>query len=203
MHGSIPTIENGTVVEVSNWKLPQRPRSYLTEAEVERLMWAVRKHGRHGHRDATMILLAFRHGLRVGELVQLQWSQVHLESATLAVRRLKHGKPSSHPLSGAELRALRRLKREQPPGGRFVFVSERGAPMTTRGFAQMLARTAERIAFPIAVHPHMLRHACGYKLANDQQDTRAIQDYLGHRNIQHTVRYTELASGRFAEFWKD
>jgi type 1 fimbriae regulatory protein FimB/type 1 fimbriae regulatory protein FimE len=109
------------------------------------------------HRDAAMILVAYRHGLRVGELVSLQWSQVHFERATLHVQRLKHGKPSSHPLSGAELRALRRLKREQPAGTRFVFVSERGAPMTTRGFAQMLSRAAERIAFPIAVHPHMLR----------------------------------------------
>jgi type 1 fimbriae regulatory protein FimE len=201
MSGLARTIENGTVVPFLCKQ--RRMRSYLLEAEVERLMWAVRKHGRHGHRDATMILLAFRHGLRVGELVRLQWSQVHLESATLHVQRLKHGKPSAHPLSGAELRALRRLRREQPAGARFVFVSERDAPMTTRGFAQMLSRAAERIAFPIAVHPHMLRHACGYKLANDRQDTRAIQDYLGHRNIQHTVRYTEFASGRFAEFWKD
>lgn len=198
-----PAIENGTVVDVNRGLLPHQPRSYLTEAEVEWLMQAVRKHSRYGHRGSAMILVAYRHGLRVGELVQLQWSQVHFESATLAVQRLKHGKPSAHPCSGVELRALRRLRREQPAGTRFVFVSERDAPMTTRGFAQMLSRAAERIAFPIAVHPHMLRHACGYKLANDRQDTRAIQDYLGHRNIQHTVKYTELASGRFVNFWRD
>ena len=201
MFGSVRAIENGTVVPFPHEQ--RRTRSYLLEAEVERLIWAVRKHGRHGHRDAIMILVAFRHGLRVGELVTLQWSQVHLDSATLLVHRLKHGKPSSHPLSGGELRALRRLRREQPAGTRFVFVSERGAPMTTRGFAQMLTRAAERIAFPVAVHPHMLRHACGYKLANDGRDTRAVQDYLGHCNIQHTGRYTELASGRFTDFWQD
>jgi type 1 fimbriae regulatory protein FimB/type 1 fimbriae regulatory protein FimE len=158
--GIARTIKNGTIVPFPREQ--RRARSYLLEAEVERLMWAVRKHGRHGHRDATMILVAYRHGLGAGELVQLQWSQVHLESATLAVQRFTHGKPSSHPLSGPELRALRRLRREQPAGSRFVFVSECGAPMTTRGFAQMLSRAAERIAFPIAVHPHMLRHACGF-----------------------------------------
>ncbi len=140
MSGIARTIKSRTVVRFPREQ--RQTRSYLTEAEVERLMQAVRKHGRHGHRDATMILLAFRHGLRVGELVRLQWSQVHLESATLHVQRLKHGKPSAHPLSGVELRALRRLRREQPAGSRFVFVSERGAPMTTRGFAQMLSRTA-------------------------------------------------------------
>jgi len=121
----------------------------------------VRKHGRYGHRDATMILVAYRHGLRVGELVGLQWTQVHFESAALHVRRLKYGKPSSHPLSCGELRALRRLRGKQPAGSRFVFVSGRGEPMTTRGFAQILSRAAKRIALPMAVHPHMLRHACG------------------------------------------
>jgi type 1 fimbriae regulatory protein FimB/type 1 fimbriae regulatory protein FimE len=201
VHGTVPAAKNGTVVPFP--RKQRRTRSYLTEGEVERLIWHVRKRGRYGHRDATMILVAYRHGLRVDELVGLQWSQVHLESATLHVRRLKHGKSSSHPLSGNELRALRRLRREQPAGTHFVFVSARGVPMTTRGFAQMLKRAAERIAFPIAVRPRMLRHACGYELANDRQDVRAIKDYLGQRNIRHTVRYTELASGRFAGFWQD
>jgi type 1 fimbriae regulatory protein FimB/type 1 fimbriae regulatory protein FimE len=201
MSGLARTIKNGTVVPFP--RKQRRTRSYLLEAEVERLIWAVRRHGRYGHRDATMILIAYRHGLRVGELVGLQWSQVHFQSATLHVRRLKRGKPSSHPLSGSELRALRRLRHEQPAGACFVFVSERGAPTTTRSFAQMLSRAAKRIAFPIPLHPRMLRHACGYELANDRHDTRAIQDYLGPRNIQHTVRYTELASGRFAGFCED
>jgi type 1 fimbriae regulatory protein FimB/type 1 fimbriae regulatory protein FimE len=134
---TVPATENGTVIPFP--RKQQRTRSDLTEAEVERLMWAARKHGPYGHRDATMILVAHRHGLRVGELVRLQWRQVHFESATLHVRRLKHGTPPSHPLSANELRALRRLRREQPAGTRFVFISERGTPMTTRGFAQMLS----------------------------------------------------------------
>src|SRR5438477_9851499 len=180
-----------------------RPREYLTEAEIEQLMQAARKRGRWGHRDATMILFAFRHGLRVSELVSMRWDQVDFATAHLHVNRLKRGRESQHPLSGAELRALRQLKREQTQGSRFVFLSERGSPLTPRGFAQMLSRSALSIDFPFPVHPHMLRHACGFKLANDGHDTRALQDYLGHRQIQHTVRYTEMAAARFSGFWAD
>ena len=180
-----------------------RPREYLTQAEIDRLMKAARKRGRWGYRNATMILVAFRHGLRVGELVSLRWDQVDFATAHLHVNRLKRGRESQHPLSGRELRALRQLKRERPQGSRFVFLSERGAPLTPRGFAQMLSRAASSIDFPFTVHPHMLRHACGFKLANDGHDTRALQDYLGHRQIQHTVRYTEMAAARFSGFWAD
>jgi site-specific recombinase XerC len=106
------------------------------------------------------------------------------------------------PLGGGELRALHKLQREAMPS-RYVFTTERRAPMSPAGFRKMLARTGEAGAFPFPVHPHMLRHACGYKLANDGQDTRALQHYLGHKNIQHTVRYTELAADRFKSFWED
>jgi len=180
-----------------------RPRKHINRAEIDRLMKAARKRGRWGHRNATMILVAFRHGLRVGELVSLRWDQVDFATAHLHVNRLKRGRESQHPLSGPELRALRQLKREQTQGSRFVFLSERGAPLTPRGFAQMLSRSALSIDFPFTVHPHMLRHACGFKLANDGHDTRALQDYLGHRQIQHTVRYTEMAAARFSGFWAD
>jgi integrase len=180
-----------------------RPREYLTEAEVEQLMRAARKRGRWGQRDATMILVAFRHGLRVSELVSLRWHQVDFATARLHVNRLKRGREGQHPLSGPELRSLRQLKREQAQGSRFVFLSERGAPLTSRAFAQTLSRAASSIDFQFPVHPHMLRHACGFKLANDGHDTRALQDYLGHRQIQHTVRYTDMAAGRFNGFWTD
>jgi site-specific recombinase XerD len=179
-----------------------RPREHLTEAEVKRLIEAARGN-RNGHRDATMILVAYRHGLRASELVDLRWDQVHFTSANLDVRRRKNGTPATHPLTGLELRALRRLKREQDPPSQFVFTSERGDPFSTEGFARLLQRAAKVAGLTIKAHSHMLRHACGYKLANDGQDTRALQAYLGHRNIQHTVRYTELAPGRFKGFWKD
>jgi type 1 fimbriae regulatory protein FimB/type 1 fimbriae regulatory protein FimE len=178
-----------------------RTREYLTEAEVERLMKAAGKN-RWGHRDATMVLVAYRHGLRASELTDLRWDQVDLKTATLHVRRVKAGTPSSHPILGDELRALRRLQREQEPKSPFVFTSERGAPFTTAGFARMVERAGEAAKLALKAHPHMLRHACGYKLANDGHDTRALQAYLGHRNIQHTVRYTELSPTRFKEFWR-
>jgi integrase len=157
---------------------------------------------RYGHRDALMVLLAFRHGLRAGEVVDLRWDQVDFKTASLHVRRLKNGTPSTHRLTGRELRALRRHQRESPKSP-FVFVSERAAPMSAPGFSRMVERAAVSAKFGIKTHAHMLRHACGYKLANDGHDTRALQAYLGHRNIQNTTRYTALAPDRFKNFWKD
>jgi integrase len=178
-----------------------RTREYLTEAEVEKLVEAI-KSNRHGHRDATMILVAYRHGLRVSELVDLRWDQVEFRTGTLHVRRVKHGTPSVHPIVGDELRALRKLQRDQDPKSPFVFTSERGTPFTTAGFARMVERAGAEAKFGFKAHPHMLRHACGYALANRGHDTRALQAYLGHRNIQHTVRYTELSPIRFKNFWR-
>jgi site-specific recombinase XerD len=165
-----------------------RTREHLTTDEVERLLIEAAKTNRHGHRDATMVLLAFRHALRAAEVVD--------------VRRVKNGTPSTHPLAGRELRALRRLQRESVASP-FVFVSERGAPFSTAGFGRMIERAAEAAGLEIKAHAHMLRHACGYALANAGHDTRALQAWLGHRNIQHTVRYTELSPARFRDFWKD
>jgi integrase len=179
-----------------------RSREHLTEREVERLTEAV-KGNRQGHRDATMVLLAFWHGLRVAELVDLRWEQTDLENALLHVRRLKNGSPATHPLTGRELRALRRLQREQEPKSPFIFISERGAPFSKRGFQAMLERAGKTAGFEMKIHPHMLRHACGFKLANDGVDTRTIQAYLGHKAIQHTVRYTELAPTRFRSLFRD
>ena len=179
-----------------------RSREHLTEREVERLIEAA-KDNRWGHRDATMVLLAFRHGLRASELVDLRWEQADLENAILHVRRVKQGTPATHPLTGRELRALRRLQREQGSKSPFVFVSERGAPFSKRGFQAMVERAAKAAGFDMKIHPHMLRHSCGYKLANDGVDTRTIQGYLGHKSIQHTVRYTELAPTRFKSLIRD
>jgi integrase len=129
-----------------------------------------------------MVLLAYRHGLRAAEVVNLRWEQVDFKTAILNVRRVKAGTPSSHPLSGRELRALRQHQRGNKSSP-FVFASERGAPLTA--------------------HAHMLRYACGYKLANDGHETRSLQAYLGHHNIQNTTRYTTLAPDRFKTFWRD
>ncbi len=196
-----PATVNRTVTPRRRPNGALRTREYLTEAEVERLMNAARKN-RWGYRDATMVLVAYRHGLRASELVDLRWEQVDFRTATLHVRRVKQGTPSTHPILGDELRALRRLQREQEPKSPFVFSSERAAPFSTAGFARMVERAGIEAKLAFKAHPHMLRHACGYALANKGHDTRALQAYLGHRNIQHTVRYTELSATRFKNFWR-
>jgi type 1 fimbriae regulatory protein FimB/type 1 fimbriae regulatory protein FimE len=179
-----------------------RSREYLTPAEVEKMMAAARRVGRHGHRDRTLILVMYRHGLRVSELVRLRWGQVDLDAGFIHINRMKNGTPSTHPLGGPEIRALRKLKRDYP-ATQYVFVTERKGPLTDSAVRKMVARAGRQAGLDFPVHPHMLRHACGFKLANDGHDTRAIQHYLGHRNIQHTVRYTELAPERFRDFWED
>jgi type 1 fimbriae regulatory protein FimB/type 1 fimbriae regulatory protein FimE len=201
-----PTPENGKVRKiipprrVSNRE--RRTREHLTPPEVDKLIKAAGRVGRYGHRDATLILLAYRHGLRVSELVALRWDQIDFELGLLHVVRLKNGVPSTHPLRGPELRALRRLRREQGISP-YVLTTERESAITDSSVRKIIARAGEEARLGLPVHPHMLRHACGFKLANEGHDTRAIQQYLGHRNIQHTVRYTELASDRFRAFWRD
>ena len=182
--------------------LSRRKREYLTPDEIEKVLQAAAKFGRHGARDRTLVLLAYRHGFRVSELVSLRWDQIDLKAGLLHVARLKNGMASTHPIRGPELRALRELRRDYPASP-YVFVSELGGPLTPATFRKLLARAGERAKLPFPIHPHMLRHSTGYKLANDGHDTRAIQQYLGHRNITHTVRYTELSPERFKGFWKD
>jgi integrase len=194
-----PSTVNRTVPPRRRPNAELRTREYLTPAEVEVLLDAARRK-RWGHRDATAILVAYRHGLRAAELVDLRWEQIDFQAAALHVRRVKNGVPSVHPLRGDELRALRRLQRESAG---LPFVSERGAPFTPAGFARMVERVGQAAGLEFKAHPHMLRHACGYALANKGHDTRSLQSYLGHKNIQHTVRYTELSPTRFKDFWRD
>ena len=180
----------------------RRAREYLTPAEVTQLMRAARHVGRHGHRDATLILLMYRHGLRVSEVTSLRWDAIDWKTALVHVRRLKQGVAATHPLHGPELRALRKLHHATPERT-YVFLSERGSPLSDRTIRHIMLRAGLDAQLPFPVHPHMLRHACGFYLANKGIDTRAIQQYLGHRHIQHTVRYTELAPQRFRDFWED
>ena len=183
-------------------KSSEREREYLRPSEVESLMAAARQIGRHGIRDAALILLMFRHGLRTAELVALKWSSVDLKSGYIEIHRVKHGHDSIHPLRSPELRALRQLKRDYSET-QYVFVSERKAPLSTRSVRHIISRAGKLAGIPFPVHPHQLRHACGYYLASQGHDTRAIQDYLGHQNIHHTVRYTQMSPQRFENFWTD
>jgi len=180
----------------------RRAREYLTPAEVEHLIRAARQRGRYGHRDATLLLLLYRHGLRVAEVVRLRWDMLDLKAAVLHVRWVKNGVAAVHPLRGIERRALRQLQ-QTCMGMAYLFVSERGGPLTARAVHHIVAQAGVAAELPFPIHPHMLRHACGFYLANKGVDTRALQQYLGHRNIQHTVRYTELTAQRFQNFWED
>lgn len=180
----------------------RRSREFLTPAEVDSVIKAAEKVGRHGFRDSTLILIAYRHALRVSELVSLRWDQVDFNQALLHVKRLKNGNASTHPLHGPELRALRKLQRDYP-NSPYVFTGERRGPLTASTIRKMVARAGVEAGLDLSIHPHMLRHDAGYKLDNDGQDTRAIQHYLGHRNICHTVVYTNLSPDRFKNFWQD
>jgi len=177
-------------------------RDYLRPEEVEAMIQAARKTGRHPVRDAAIILLMFRHGLRTAELIALRWHQVDLKAGYLDVHRVKRGHSAKHPLRGPQLRLLRELQRTYPDSS-YVFVSERKAPLSSRSIRAIVARTGQLAGLSFVPHPHQLRHACGYYLASRGHDTRAIQDYLGHKNIQHTVRYTAMAPHRFESFWQD
>ena len=194
-----PAAEKRTVVPRRRPNAELRPREHLTEREVKKLI-AAAKGNRWGQRDSTMLLISFRHGLRASELCGLQWSDVEFETGNLHLRRAKGGTTTTHPLLGDELRALRALKREAKSP--FIFVSERGAPFSVGGLAKLVERAGIEVGMPFKVHPHMLRHATGYALANRGIDTRTLQAFLGHRSIQSTVRYSELAPGRFKNIWR-
>jgi type 1 fimbriae regulatory protein FimE len=182
----------------------RRPRGeYLTRDEVERLCRAARAHGRHGHRDATMIWVAFVHGLRVAELVALNVEQYDLKRGMLHVRRIKNGSPSTHTVSRREAEALKKLLEGRRVGQ--VFVSERGGALKRNIVDKIVARAGATMSvegqsepgLDFRVHSHMLRHSCGYDMVQQGLDIRIIQHWLGHKNIQHTVGYTALSADVF------
>jgi integrase len=175
-------------------------RRYLTEDELAKLMKATRK-GRYGRRDATLILIMARHGLRVTEAIDLRWDQVDFAKGHLHVKRLKGGLDSVHTIQGDELRALRELNRQQKPQSAFVFTSERGGPMTRSNVAKMIQSAGNRSGLA-HIHPHMLRHTCGHLLADAGRDTRRLQLWLGHSDIKHTAAYSQLSARPFMDFWR-
>jgi type 1 fimbriae regulatory protein FimE len=198
-----PIAQNGKVTPPRRRKnVETRSREYLTPTEVQQLLKAAAKSGRYGQRDKALVMLTYRHGLRVSEAVDLKWDQIDLQAGLMAVTRAKNGVASTHPLRGPELRELRELRR-QWPNSPYLFCSERGGPKTTSNVRKLIARLGVAAKLPFPVHPHQLRHALGFMLANAGRDTRAIQHYLGHKNIRHTVRYTELAPDRFKTFFRD
>jgi site-specific recombinase XerD len=177
-------------------------RDYLTRDEVTSLLRAAKKSPRHGARNHAMILLAYRHGLRASEVINLRLSDVDLRAGTIYCRRAKGSRSSLHPMKPDEVMALQKvLQQRKLQASDCVFHSERGERMSRSAFWRIVVQAGERAGLPLKAYAHQLRHACGYYLANKGCDLRLIQDYLGHKQIQNTVRYTALNPARFAGLW--
>ncbi|EMM3427515.1 tyrosine-type recombinase/integrase [Klebsiella aerogenes] len=181
-----------------------KKRNFLTQNEIESLLNAANS-GPHAARNYCLTLLCFIHGFRASEICRLRISDIDLRSKCIYIHRLKKGFSTTHPLLNKEIQALKRwldIRDEYPQStSEWLFLSRKGNPLSRQQFYQIISASGDQAGLPLEIHPHMLRHSCGFALANMGIDTRLIQDYLGHRNIRHTVWYTASNAGRFYGIW--
>lgn len=181
-----------------------KKRKYLTADEISSMLTAA-KTGSSPERDYCLLLMSFIHGFRVSEVRKLLVSDLSMNEGSLRINRLKQGFSTIHPLLEEEIRAIQcwRAVRSRMPGGDsdWLFLSRLGRPLTRQRVYQIIRKLGDKARIGVPSHPHMLRHACGFALANRGVDTRLIQDYLGHRNIRHTVCYTASNPERFRNLW--
>ncbi|MGR7268658.1 tyrosine-type DNA invertase [Klebsiella aerogenes] len=181
-----------------------KKRNFLTQNEIESLLNAANS-GPHAARNYCLTLLCFIHGFRASEICRLRISDIDLRSKCIYIHRLKKGFSTTHPLLNKVIQALKRwldIRDEYPQStSEWLFLSRKGNPLSRQQFYQIISASGDQAGLPLEIHPHMLRHSCGFALANMGIDTRLIQDYLGHRNIRHTVWYTASNAGRFYGIW--
>lgn len=193
-----------TAPKTQKQTVDSQAKNFLTESEIKKFLDAARK-GRHSIRDYCLMLMAYRHGLRVSELIDIRLKDLDIDTARIFVRRVKGSLSTHQPIEGDELRAIRAWFREREgyptADSNYLFLSERG-PLTRQAINYLVTQIGKRAKLNFDVNPHMLRHSTGYYLANKGCDTRLIQDYLGHKNISHTVRYTRTAAHRFENLWR-
>jgi integrase len=177
----------------------ERGKDFLSEGEMKVFLASAKK-SRYPKRNYLLLLMIYRHGLRASEAIQLKRADINIKESRIWVSRLKNGLSVEHPISGDELRAIKRYLSSRKDNLPWLFVNERGLPLTRQAVNYIVSTAAEKAKLE-NVHPHTLRHSCGFYLANKGYDLRLIQDYLGHRDPKHTAHYTRVMSKRFEKLW--
>ena len=177
----------------------ERAKDFLSDAEIKSFLDASKK-TRYPKRNYLLLLMMYRHGLRVSEAISIKKSDVDIRESRIWIKRLKSGLSVEHPISGDELRGIKRYLSSREDNLPWLIVNERCLPLT-RQAGNYIVKVISTTAKLENVRPHTIRHSFGFYLANKGYDLRLIQDYLGHRDPKHTAHYTRVVSKRFEKLW--